>query len=235
MKNKRKRAIRFFFLPSFLHKNLHFFVNYGIIIHVFERGGTMKTKLEYVSKIIVVVYFLIATFVIASLDESIQKQYHEMINRGSSKNISSVIVSSKPRIVKAKKIVKKAPTAITQVDTTGQEVLATFSGTVSHYGPNCSGCSGVTASGYSVKNTIYYQDKTYGTLRIVAADPSIPLGSVLRLQTSNSTILAIVLDRGGAIGFSRKFILDLLCESEAQSYQYGILKNTTVDVLRYGY
>lgn len=194
----------------------------------------MKTKYEYVSKILVVTFFMIASFVMMSLDKSVQNEYKEMMEVGSKKNISTIIVSSKPRIVKVPKP-KKKPIVITNVDTSDKEVLATFGGTVSHYGPDCVGCSGVTASGYKVKNTIYYQDPTYGTLRIVAADRSIPLGSVLRLNTTNGVIHAIVLDRGGGIGFNKKYVLDLLCESEKQSYQFGIMKNTKVEVLRYGY
>lgn len=147
--------------------------------------------------------------------------------------MASLIISSKPRYVEVKEEPKQE--VIKPVDTTENEVLATFSGTVSHYGPDCVGCIGITASGYNVKNTIYYKDKEYGTIRIVAADPSIPLGSILRLTYQNNIFHVIALDRGGAIGFNRTFILDLLCESEKISYQHGIMKNTKIEVLRYGY
>lgn len=114
-------------------------------------------------------------------------------------------------------------------------VLKTYTGNISHYGPDCDGCSGITASGYNVKNgNIYYNDSTYGKVRIVASDSSIPFGTIVRMNIKGESVLAIVLDRGG-IGFGKKYLFDLLCASEEDSYKFGVLRNTEIDVLRIGY
>lgn len=85
---------------------------------------------------------------------------------------------------------------------------------ITHYTANCSGCTGITSFGYSVRDTIYYNG-----MRIVAADPSIPLGTKLRVTyTNGSSFTAIVLDRGGAI---KGNILDVLVSSNEEAYRLG--------------
>ena len=187
----------------------------------------MKT-IDYIIKSMK--YLLLYVFVLGALfiEKEAIKDYKTDLE-SSQKTMLSLLISSKPRYVEVKEEIKQ------EIDTKEDEILATFNGTVSHYGPDCVGCIGITASGYNVKNTIYYTDKEYGKVRIVAADPSIPLGSILRLTYKDKIFHVIALDRGGAIGFNRTFILDLLCESEKISYEYGIMKNTKIEVLRYGY
>jgi len=124
------------------------------------------------------------------------------------------------------------------VDTTNSPVIATTSGNVSHYGHDCQGCtSGKTATGYNISDgRIYYPDSTYGDVRIVAAGGEYPFGTILRLSNSStSPIIAIVLDRGSAIGSGKKYVLDLLAESEATANQAGVKYNMTIEVLRMGY
>ena len=83
---------------------------------------------------------------------------------------------------------------------------------------------GNTASGYNVKNTIYYNDKTYGKLRIVAMNSSIPLYSVIRIKNYDGyDIYAIVLDRGVGSG-----VIDLLVENESKASKLGIRKNIEI-------
>ena len=115
-------------------------------------------------------------------------------------------------------------------------VLATYHGNITGYGPDCKGCSGITASGYNVKNNIYYQDKEYGKIRIVAADKSLPFGSIIKITDlkNKDDILAIVLDRGGAIGFKKKVYFDLLYKSEKDTNAFGKQK-ATFKLLRKGF
>lgn len=120
-----------------------------------------------------------------------------------------------------------------------EPVLATYTGNITAYGPDCAGCTtGRTASGYKVSNgNIYYHDKTYGKVRIVAADKSLPFGTIVRikgLSNFNEPILAIVLDRGGAIGFNKRVYFDLLYKSEKETNSFGI-RRATFEVLRRGY
>lgn len=123
-------------------------------------------------------------------------------------------------------------------DTSSSAVLETVYGSMSGYGPDCYGCtSNRTASGYYVgEGNIYYNDSTFGTVRVVAGDRKYPFGTIIRISNSsisNEPILAIVLDRGGAIGMGKKFMFDLLYASEADCQ--GVSYNTTFEVLRLGY
>lgn len=98
---------------------------------------------------------------------------------------------------------------------------------LTHYGWDCKGCGGNTASGYNVRNTIYYNDAFYGRLRIVAMK-NIPLYSVIKIKNYDGRdIFAIVLDRGVGSG-----IIDLLVENEAIASKLGIRNNIEIEVLR---
>ena len=77
-----------------------------------------------------------------------------------------------------------------------------------------SGCTGITATGYDVRNTIYYDG-----LRIIAVDPDvIPLHSIVEIDTGNRLIHAIALDTGGAIQGNR---IDLLVDTKDEAFQFG--------------
>ena len=109
------------------------------------------------------------------------------------------------------------------------------------YGPDCYGCtSGRTASGqYVMDGNIYYNDPTFGNIRIVAADKSIPFGSIIRISGLSifpEPILAIVLDRGGMIGFAegKHSYFDLLYKSEKDAASFG-RPTATFELLRRGY
>lgn len=129
-------------------------------------------------------------------------------------------------------------TYVQTIDTSAYPVLQTTTGSLSHYGHDCYGCtSGRTASGYDISNgNIYYTDSTFGSVRIVAAGYEYPMGSILRLTNVESTpIIAIVLDRGNAIGAGKSFTLDLLTESNAKAYQLGTRYGVQIEMLRSGY
>lgn len=131
----------------------------------------------------------------------------------------------------------KVEEVVNIIDTSSFAVLAEETVNISHYGHDCYGCtSGYTASGYYVGDgRIYYQDSTFGSVRVVAADSKYPLGTIIRLGYHGSTITAIVLDRGGAIGDGQRFQIDLLTTSNKEAYELGIIQNTHLEVLRLGY
>lgn len=108
-----------------------------------------------------------------------------------------------------------------------------YVGNMSGYGPDCYGCSGYLAYGAYVGNgNIYYDDLEYGKVRIVAGDKSLPFGTIVLIDNS---FLAIVLDRGGAIGFDKRFMFDLLYQNEEIANNNGILVNVNFEILRYGF
>ncbi|EON72854.1 SPBc2 prophage-derived protein YorM [Lysinibacillus sphaericus OT4b.31] len=84
----------------------------------------------------------------------------------------------------------------------------------SYYGSDCTGCSGITATGINVRETIHYNG-----LRIVAVDPTvIPLGTIVEINTPYESFRAISADTGGAI---KGYKLDILVESERVATRYG--------------
>lgn len=129
-------------------------------------------------------------------------------------------------------------------------VIDTFVGTVTAYGPDCVGCSGVTASGYRVADNIggvitstttTYYDDTFGELRILAAATNkFPFGTVIRISGGriDGYINGIVLDRGIAMSnawSNGKVLVDLMFSTEKSDevHEFG-RQNVTFEVLRYG-
>ena len=82
--------------------------------------------------------------------------------------------------------------------------IKTFSAELTGYGADCEGCSGILACA-PITNVfekgIYFEDATYGTVRVVAASREYPCGTIMRFESSrlsDEPIIAIVMDRGGA-------------------------------------
>ena len=116
------------------------------------------------------------------------------------------------------------------------EAIEVQYGKLSRYGPDCYGCSGYVAYGkYVGDGTIYYYDNYYGNVRILAGDRSYPFGTIVRVSFENESFLGIVLDRGGAIGFNRTALFDLLYPSEYLANIDGVNYNTKFEVLRIGF
>ena len=137
-----------------------------------------------------------------------------------------VVQEEKKEIVSAPVAsVVETPTVETQV------------GALAAYGPDCSGCSGHLAGGFDASGgNIYYNDPTYGNVRILAGDAKYPFGTIVKVSgTSLGVFNAIVLDRGGGVGFGKRFLFDLLCPSNADAWGVGSFQNVTFEILRYGY
>ena len=104
------------------------------------------------------------------------------------------------------------------VRTQGQTFEATA------YTAKCDGCTGVTATGDDVRNTI----TTSEGLRIVAAPASIPFNTKMKItQADGTSFTAVVLDRGGAITEGR---LDVLVPDKATAKSFG-RQDVKVEVL----
>lgn len=101
----------------------------------------------------------------------------------------------------------------------------TFSLEASNYTATCKpvtvngttygGCSGVTATGVNVKNTVYYNGR-----RIVATDPKvIPMKSILRLYYNDGTTEEVIaMDKGGYIKGNK---IDILVKDEKTAREFG--------------
>lgn len=114
--------------------------------------------------------------------------------------------------------------------------LEIISGVLSGYGPDCAGCSGYLANGdYVGDGDIYYNDSSYGVVRIVAGDRKYPFGSIVHITTRDDSFLAIILDRGGDIGIDKTMTFDLLFPTEDDASLFGIKPDTKFKILRYGF
>lgn len=210
----------------------------------------MKTINDLVFKLVCVYILCLSVFSVSTfeIDTNIIKtdslNSNKILNSDylilDDKKVSEIISESniiekdetKQVVVKTEEPKKESSLILPNVDVSVMPVLATETITMSHYGHDCGGCkTGKTASGYYIGDgNIYYNDKTFGSIRIVAADKKYPFGTILRLNGE----LAIVLDRGG-IGDGKKFQIDLLVSSESESSKLGVKRNVNLEVLRYGY
>ena len=119
------------------------------------------------------------------------------------------------------------------------EVIDVINGEMTGYAPNCKGCKGtVGCPPYpNVTNgNIYYNDKEFGKIRIVAADESIKCGTIVRITANklyDEPFLAIVLDRGFKI---KGNIFDLLFEENVDiNTLVGRQHNVQFEILRRGW
>lgn len=115
--------------------------------------------------------------------------------------------------------------------------LYTFKGELTGYAGDCPLCSGYLACPPRtnvLKEGIYYDDKTYGNIRIVASSKNYPCGTILEFNVnklSSEPIIAIVLDRG--VGGN---VIDLLTESEDYAIKHvGRVRELEFKVLREGW
>lgn len=132
----------------------------------------------------------------------------------------------------------KKVTSTKMIKEYGKSQKLEFTGTLTGYGPDCVGCSGIVACRPNPdvrNNNIYYNDKEYGKIRILAADRSIPCGSIIKISNFKfigDDFYGIVLDRGGAIvGLT----MDLLYPSEKDTVVIGRQYKINFKIERWGY
>lgn len=115
--------------------------------------------------------------------------------------------------------------------------IETFYGVMTGYDAFCDGCIGITASGYDVRNRVYYKDIEYGNIRVIAADKKYPFGTIFKISNVKgyNDFYAIVLDRGFSIGNNKSSQVDLLFENNDLAYSFGRVYNVKFDVLRLGF
>lgn len=121
-----------------------------------------------------------------------------------------------------------------------------YVGKMTGYGADCKGCSGVgtlsckTLSGSYHSLSIdgeYYNDQTYGSVRIVAADlGKFPCGTIVKVSNSNlGEFNAIVLDTGASVkNASRTGLvwMDLAFKTESDPQIYSATSNNTTYVVK---
>lgn len=169
-----------------------------------------------------------------SEEEPVDKEVEKKVEDSAKKQIEEVNdESDQTQAIEETPVIKEEKQE--QQVQSSTEKYETYTGNLSYYRATCTGCSGYTATGYDVRDgKLYYNDSTYGNVRIVAAGTEIPKYSIVRIKNSSlgADVLAIVLDRGGNIGQGKKFIVDILTNStEAKG---GIDYGVSIEVIRKG-
>ena len=120
----------------------------------------------------------------------------------------------------------------------GPDMPISFTGQMTAYNPICAGCTGKVycPPRQDVRNgNIYFEDSTYGSVRILAADYAIPCGTIVKISNisfSSEPIIGIVLDRGGVI---KGNIMDFLVTETDDMNIVGRQKNVHYEILRWGW
>ena len=88
------------------------------------------------------------------------------------------------------------------------------------------GCTGVTATGIDVSNTIQHEGR-----RIIAVDPSvISLGSIVNVKEGGESFEAVAADTGGNIKGNR---VDILVGSVEEAREFG-RQTVVVEIIKEG-
>lgn len=120
----------------------------------------------------------------------------------------------------------------------GPDMPISFTGQMTAYNPICVGCTGKVYCPPRqdvTKGNIYFEDSTYGSIRILAADYAIPCGTIVKITNvsfSSEPIIGIVLDRGGAI---KGNIMDFLVTETDDMNIVGRQRNVHYEILRWGW
>lgn len=137
-----------------------------------------------------------------------------------------------------------------QVVQVGTGDAGNFTGKLTGYGPDCPGCSSVgnvsciTREGKNhslISDGIYYNDITYGEIRILAADNSkFPCGTVIKIENGVlDSFYGIVLDTGSSMrhAWSNGNVwIDLAFPSQKEALTGGATSsNTKFNVQRWGW
>lgn len=120
---------------------------------------------------------------------------------------------------------------------------AYFTGKLTTYGGDCAGGNGTSSSGISLSPSSGVKGSNSaklsyngGSYYCLAADPSIPFGTIIKITNHNlgieSTAYGIVVDRGGAI---KKNHIDIFNGTEAGKYfRGGSSSNTQFEIVSVG-
>lgn len=164
-------------------------------------------------------------------------------------NITNVLVKGEDGLVHQDElgnnllVIKQKVDEVIEVGT-GQ--YGEYFGTVTAYGPDCKGCTGITYcrkpdNTYHnlINDGIYYKDKDFNKVRILAADHrAFPCGTIIELKNNDlGSVIGIVMDTGSGMkdAYDKDwFLIDLAYESE-KDLKVATNKNTSFSVKRWGW
>ena len=185
------------------------------------------------SLLVMVVFIFLLAISFGSVEKG--KNYVANVNGVKSVEANRMVLSYEKNV---KKVEFKQVSNMEEAALYGADTPISFDGQMTAYKANCPGCNGGVACppGRDVTGDNYfYEDETYGRIRILAADPHIPCGTIVsftNVSFSNEPIIGIVLDRGGAI---KGNIMDFLVGPNDDMDIVGRQRGVHYEVLRWGY
>ena len=208
-------------------------------------------------------FFLVASIVINTM-VVVRKQEKEKVSSKitfeihpdkivSSYNFIEVVPTEEEKVEeKEEEVVEEVEKETVSVTTSTPDESndAVFVGKMTGYGADCIGCSGVGAlscraadgSRHTLtENGEYYNDATYGTVRIVAAAlDKFPCGTIVKVDhPALGTFYAVVMDTGGSMkrAWNNGYVwMDLAFKTESDPEIYATTSsNTTYSVQRWGW
>ena len=193
----------------------------------------MKTGKRVIKYYLLIIIFFAIAFIILSGNQKINIVTSNVNNV---KSLQSTRIINKPNTFAPK---TKLVTNTSDIRKYGKDFKIEFNGTLTGYGPDCPGCIGVVycrPNPNVLNGKIYYNDSEYGKIRILAADYSIPCGSIVKISNfkfvEGNEFYGIVLDRGSAIvGLT----MDLLYPSENDTLIVGRQRNIHFEIERWGW
>ena len=196
----------------------------------------MKTKNRVIKYYLLIICLFFMAFIVLSGNK---KTNIVTSNINSVKSIQSTRMINNTNLGDTFAYKTKLVTNTSDIKKYGSEYKIEFNGTLTGYGPDCPGCLGVVycrPNPNVLNGKIYYNDSEYGKLRILAADYSIPCGSIIKISNfkfvDNHEFYGIVLDRGSAIvGLT----MDLLYSSEKDTEIVGRQYNIKFEIERWGW
>lgn len=167
---------------------------------------------------------------IATLDSVVKKQNENMLNQ--KMTIDDSFVKINELEAKAKQLQDDNNKLQQQLNFKKSQEGSDVGGrqltvTATAYTAFCSeGCTGRTATGINVSNSIYYNG-----YRVIAVDTSvIPLNSLVKVETATQSFTAMAIDTGGGIHGNR---IDVLVGSTSEAFKFG-KQQVKLTVLREG-
>lgn len=178
--------------------------------------------------------FVFIIIVIVFMGSGKQINYASNISGASSLNSSHFVMKYEEEELVDLRVVSN----MQEVKLYGPSGRVLFVGQMTAYGPDCVGCTGKVSCPprQDVRNgNVLFNDSEYGKVSILAADPAIPCGSMIKINNLSYTkddVYGIVLDRGGVI---KGNIIDYLVSSESNSDYVGRQRNVNFEIVRWGW
>ena len=200
---------------------------YGIISNNI-RGEGMKKCFNYSLKFIQLVMIFSLLFVVENkTSTSLSKVENSNLNKSLDLNAIQTMNNNIKEVQEAEK---------EEQNNQNDSVLSTVTGYLTGYAYNCASCSKRLACKSSLNlanGNVYYNDATYGNIRIVAASKKYSCGTIVRFKKSSISsepITAIVLDRGVSGN-----TLDLLVQNESIAVSSIGRSKISYEILRNGW